>query len=74
MLNKEHITLEGLKKIVSLKSNINLGLSTVLIESFPDIVPKNLERSRRWGCSDHNLDVQKFIQPLQNYNIHQHSR
>jgi hypothetical protein len=31
---KEHLTLKGLKKILVLKSNLNLGLSPVLKEAF----------------------------------------
>jgi hypothetical protein len=39
MLKKEHNTLEGLQKIVNLKASINLGLSNVLKEFFPDTIP-----------------------------------
>jgi len=35
--NKEHLTLEGLLKIVSIKGSLNLGLSPELKEAFPDI-------------------------------------
>lgn len=31
--------MEGLKKILSLKASINLGLSDQLYKAFPDIVP-----------------------------------
>jgi hypothetical protein len=37
--NKEHLTIEGLKKIISLKAVLNNGLSDQLKESFPDVVP-----------------------------------
>ena len=37
MANKEHSNLEGIRKVVSLKSSINLGLSAELKEAFPDI-------------------------------------
>ena len=37
MANKEHSNLEGIRKVVSLKSSINLGLSAELKETFPDI-------------------------------------
>ena len=37
MANKEHSNLEGIRKVVSLKSYINLGLSAELKEAFPDI-------------------------------------
>jgi hypothetical protein len=37
--NKEHITKEGFKKILSLKASINLGLSDELQLVFPNITP-----------------------------------
>ena len=37
--NKEHLTDEGLEKIVAIKSSINNGLSDSLKDSFPRIVP-----------------------------------
>ena len=37
MANKEQSNLEGIRKVVSLKSYINLGLSAELKEAFPDI-------------------------------------
>lgn len=40
-MNKEHLTKEGLKKLVSLKSSLNLGLSLKLKKAFPDIVAFN---------------------------------
>jgi hypothetical protein len=39
MKNKDHHTNEGLRKIISIKSSINLGLSDSLNKVFPDIVP-----------------------------------
>ena len=36
---KEHLTHEGLEKIVALKANINQGLSNELKTSFPHIIP-----------------------------------
>jgi len=38
MKNKEHLTLEGLKKIVAFKASINLGLSELLLNEFSDII------------------------------------
>jgi len=35
---KEHLTIEGLHKILSIKASINLGLSDELKAAFPDIV------------------------------------
>lgn len=39
ILSKEHLTLEGLGKIVSIKASMNLGLSYDLKVVFPNIVP-----------------------------------
>nr|QCW06905.1 hypothetical protein [Drechslerella brochopaga] len=37
--NKEHLTQEGLKQIVSIRASSNNGLSNELKIAFPDIVP-----------------------------------
>ena len=39
VVNQEHLTLDGLRKIVAIKSSMNLGLSSKLEEYFPDVVP-----------------------------------
>ena len=39
MNNGEHLTEEGLKKILQIKASINKGLSEELKGMFPDIVP-----------------------------------
>ena len=43
--NKEHLTLEGFRKVLSIKASMNLGLSVsggyVLKISFPDIKPRS---------------------------------
>ena len=39
MLNKEHLTEEGILKIVALKASNNNGLSDLLKEEFPNILP-----------------------------------
>ena len=36
---KEHLTMEGLKKLVAIKASMNLGLSDELKAAFPEIVP-----------------------------------
>jgi hypothetical protein len=36
---KEHLTTEGLKKIVSIRASLNLGLSDSLKVAFPNIIP-----------------------------------
>jgi hypothetical protein len=37
MKNKEHLELDGLKKVLSLKASLNLGLSSVLKDKFSNI-------------------------------------
>ena len=39
IINKEHLTEEGLRKIVSIKASLNWGLSDELKVAFPDIIP-----------------------------------
>ena len=39
VLNKRHITMEGLKKIIAIRAAINLGLSDELKSAFPQIIP-----------------------------------
>lgn len=37
--NKEHLTIEGIQKIVNLRASMNLGSSESLNEAFPNTVP-----------------------------------
>jgi hypothetical protein len=37
IINKEHLTIKGLKNLVAIKGSINLGLSPELKYAFPDI-------------------------------------
>ena len=39
ILNKEHLTIEGLRKIVAIKASMNKGLSEELKAAFPNILP-----------------------------------
>jgi hypothetical protein len=39
MLNKQHLTEDGLHKIVAIKASINLGLPTSLQDSFNKVTP-----------------------------------
>jgi len=39
MAHKEHMTMEGLEKIISIKASMNRGLSQILIEAIPNIMP-----------------------------------
>jgi len=41
IINKDHLTIEGLNKIINIKAAINKGLSKELIEFFPNIIPVN---------------------------------
>ncbi len=36
---KQHLTLKGLKAIISLRANINLGITDELKDAFPEILP-----------------------------------
>lgn len=36
---KEHLTLEGLNQIVSIRATMNNGLTGILIKSFPNVTP-----------------------------------
>jgi hypothetical protein len=44
MSQKEHLRIEGLKKIVAIKASINLGLSDELKVVFPNLIP--VERAK----------------------------
>ena len=39
MNKKEHLNLEGLNKIVAIRSSLNLGLTSTLKDNFPGINP-----------------------------------
>jgi hypothetical protein len=39
ILNKEHLTTDGLNQIISIRASMNNGLSKTQIESFPNILP-----------------------------------
>ena len=39
VINKEHLTISGLHKIVAIKASMNLGLSKSLQAAFQDIIP-----------------------------------
>ncbi len=36
---KEHLTIEGLQKIINIRASLNRGLTPLLIESFPNTIP-----------------------------------
>ena len=39
MQRREHLTIEGLHKIINIRASINKGLSPLLIQAFPDNTP-----------------------------------
>jgi hypothetical protein len=39
MNRKEHLTIEGIRKIVAIRASMNLGLSNELQVAFPDVKP-----------------------------------
>lgn len=41
LVNKEHLTIEGLHKVVSIRASMNLGLTEVLTETFPNTIPES---------------------------------
>ena len=51
---KEHRTLEGLHKILSIKAVMNLGLSDSLKEAFPNIIPMKRPKIENQIISDSN--------------------
>lgn len=42
MLDKQHLSREGLNRIVGIKANFKRGLSTLLKEGFPNYIPYGL--------------------------------
>lgn len=52
---KEHLTLNGLKKIVTIRASMNRGLTTVLITAFPDLVPAPKQKIVDQEIYDPNL-------------------
>ena len=39
MLNKEHLTREGLEQIVAIKASLNLGLPEKIKQAFSSVIP-----------------------------------
>ena len=44
ILNKRHLTIEGLKRLVAIRSLVNKGLSNQLKEAFPNLELVNIDR------------------------------
>jgi hypothetical protein len=55
MNNKEHLTLEGLHKILALKGSLNLGLSDELKTNFPSVM-QNISRIERPLVEDQKVN------------------
>jgi hypothetical protein len=51
MLNKEHLTIQGLGKIISIKASLNLGISANLKVAFPAIIPTTRNLDGRLICT-----------------------
>jgi hypothetical protein len=58
--NGQHLTEEGLLKILGLKTFLNLGLSDKLIEAFPNTIPVNRPEYKFKGIP-HPFWVSGFI-------------
>ena len=54
ILRKEHLTPEGLNKIVSIRASMNDGLSDLLRNSFPNIIPVERPKVEGQGIKDPN--------------------
>ena len=39
IINKNHLTKEGLAKLVSLKASMNLGITPLLKKAYPNVIP-----------------------------------
>lgn len=63
MLSKEHLTEEGLRKIVAIKATLNRGLSSgsELDQAFPDIIPVQIPSSDLL-CAPRPLEKNTLIQ------------
>lgn len=40
VINKQHLTISGLHRIVGLKASMNQGLSDLLKTAFPNVIPE----------------------------------
>lgn len=55
IINKQHLTMEGLLKLIALKSSNNWGLSPSLKDAFPNIVPVSRQQSNNQIFSPERL-------------------
>ena|SRR5947207_2439332 len=42
--NKEHLNIEGVKKILTIRASMNKGLTKQLKEEFPDLIPMDINK------------------------------
>ena len=60
MINKEHLTEEGLQKIVAIRASLNWGLTDKLTAAFPSIVPvRRPSNMRRAPFSEGKVKTKK---------------
>jgi hypothetical protein len=52
MNTREHLTMEGLAKIVNIKASMNKGLSEQLKEQFLDVVPRPIVEISQFHVSN----------------------
>ncbi|TVY18663.1 Uncharacterized protein LARI1_G003929 [Lachnellula arida] len=73
---KQHLSLEGLIKIVSIKASINLGLPIVLSQAFPEVIPSGRFVSAEGNFFINILNSKTKIgkQIVLIFSISQHSR
>ena len=72
ILNKKHNNLEGLERAVSLKAQLNNGLSLSLKEAFPNINNQSLlmDSQERASLLNHSLGDKKIKQLSSAENTH----
>ena len=56
-MNKEHLTIKGLSRIIALKANMNLGLSEELLVAFKNVIPEDRPQVTNQTIQDVNWFV-----------------
>jgi len=57
--NQEHLTMEGISKIVAIKASMNIGLSDELKSAFPGIIPA--QRPKLLNCQIKDRPPTQFV-------------
>ena len=57
MKNREHLTHEGLRKIVALKASMNRGLTEELVKAFPNILPHEITLPVPFPSLEESIDL-----------------